>query len=162
MLWNRPFSTHIFLLVFFCLLPSRPAAADTVFEDEAVRHYLSDLLREGGMGRLPRERAAFLTVDEAGIFRCLIWPKTGAFNSESFNGHLPAGIVAIAHTHPRESSLPSSHDRAQATRLQIPFIVLTPRTIEVAMPGGSRQSVVRNERWLLPVSEIRCERMSRE
>lgn len=102
---------------------------------------LADLFARGGYGRLPQERAAFLTLSGQGC-ECLLWPRTRAFQKESFTGELPKDLVAIAHTHPNATPTPSRGDHALANALGVPVIVVTNRSVIAAMPGSPRMEIL--------------------
>lgn len=91
------------------------------------------LLAEGGYGRFDRERAAFLIRESDGTLTLEPWTN-GDFRRASFRGAVPAGAIAIVHTHPRSEPRPSVHDRDEARRLNLTVIVVTPGRIEFALP----------------------------
>jgi len=129
----------------------RHTAAPTA--DETLMGYFADLVRLGGGGYRSTERSAFLVRDTTGAIQCLLWPKFGGFQSETYHGPIPPGTVAIAHTHPKRLPYPSFGDRREATRLGIPFIVLSPGNINVATTSGDVIQVVTNRRWMRSLSE---------
>ena len=99
--------------------------------------WYEQLLAEGGYGRLDRERAAFLIRENNGTLTLAPWPHSG-FRHASYRGAVPARTIAILHTHPADQPRPSAQDRAEATRLGLPVIVITPRSAVAAMPGDTR------------------------
>jgi hypothetical protein len=98
------------------------------------------LLAEGGYGRFDRERAAFLIEERDGTLTLEPWPVS-AHRHASFRGAIPARAIAIVHTHPRRFPEPSAHDRAEAQRLGIAIIVVTPRGVIAAEPSAERTRV---------------------
>lgn len=80
-------------------------------------------------GRVEWERAAFLRIDDRGRFACDVWPSKLQFHSASWSGPTPDGTIAIIHSHPRTLPNPSVEDAAEARRLGIPVIVVTPQAV---------------------------------
>ena len=98
--------------------------------------YYSDLLAEGGSGRLPIERGGFLSREPDGTLTFAPWPR-GEHQRATFRGTIPRGTIAVVHTHPRHLQDPSGRDVTEAKRLRLPVVVVTPRAISVARPDGS-------------------------
>lgn len=98
--------------------------------------WYDQLLVEGGYGRLERERAAFLIREPDGTLTLEPWPH-GDFRHATFRGTVPARTIAILHTHPARSPEPSARDRAEAKRLGIPVVVITPSGVIAAMGDGA-------------------------
>jgi len=93
------------------------------------------LLAEGGYGRIERERAAFLIREADGRLTLEPW-NGGDFRRAQFRGAIPAGAIAIVHTHPRLEPHPSMRDRQEAARLALPVIVVTPDAVIAARPNA--------------------------
>ena len=110
---------------------------------EAASHY-ADLLARGGYGRLPVEYGGFLVRGSDDALTFIPWPR-GGFQRAGFQGVIPAGALAIVHTHPRELPDPSAHDAKEARRLGLPVVVVTPRAVTVAWPDGERGVIQRGE-----------------
>ncbi len=102
---------------------------------EATAWY-SILLAEGGYGRLPRERAAFLIRESDGTLTLQPWQDSGHRHA-TFRGRIPDRTLAVLHTHPKGEERPSQHDRHEARRLRMPVVVITPEAVIAAMPDGS-------------------------
>lgn len=103
--------------------------------------WYEQLLAEGGYGRFDRERAAFLIRERDGSLTLAPWPD-GGFRHASFRGEVPARTIAILHTHPAKLPQPSAQDRAEAKRLGIPIVVITPRSVIVADPNAARTPIL--------------------
>ncbi|HUR81504.1 MAG TPA: Mov34/MPN/PAD-1 family protein [Thermoanaerobaculia bacterium] len=99
------------------------------------------LLAEGGYGRFERERAAFLIEERDGTLTLEPWPVS-AHRHASFRGTIPPRAIAIIHTHPRNLPDPSAHDRAEARRLNIAIVVVTPRGV-VIVEGNDEERLRR-------------------
>lgn len=99
------------------------------------------LLAEGGYGRLERERAAFLIRESDGTLTLQPWPH-GGFRHATYRGALPPRTIAILHTHPAVAPQPSARDHAEARRLNIPVIVITPQSVIAAEPSAARTRVL--------------------
>jgi hypothetical protein len=144
------------------LTRSTSDGSEGLFFHPDVRSYLADLLRLSGGGYRHTERAAFLVIDERGGFRCLLWPYHNGFAREQFSGSIPAGTVAIAHTHPNSARHPSVHDRAEALRLLIPFLIVSRDDIYGISSHGEVVTVVEKERWSERIEKPgRCEAIAK-
>ena len=115
---------------------------------QALRWY-DDLLAEGGHGRFEQERAAFLIRERDGTLTLEPWAHSG-FRHASFEGTIPARTIAILHTHPANAPDPSSGDRAEAKRLGLPVVVITPDSVIAADPSAGRTRVLSSGRNRVP------------
>ena len=100
-------------------------------------HWYDALLAEGGYGRFDRERAAFLIREDDGTLTLEPWPN-GGFRHATFRGTIPARTIAILHTHPASAPQPSARDHAEARRLGVPVVVITPASVIAASAGRTR------------------------
>jgi hypothetical protein len=91
---------------------------------------MADLLRRARFGMARTEEAAFLIRNAAGATFFLHWPSDGELNQATWNGPIPAGTVAILHTHPNYLPLPSNRDIRVARTIAIPVYVITRNRIE--------------------------------
>jgi hypothetical protein len=114
--------------------------------DKAVVDCFAHLLRDAKLGSVDTERAAFLVLEPEGI-RCVDWPVTNDFRSARWSGPRPAGVVAVAHTHPDRFPYPSKEDIDQAERTSIPIFVLTPRMIHVIHADRRAEILARTADW---------------
>lgn len=112
------------------------AASLELSSPQALSWY-EQLLAEGGYGRFERERAAFLIREADGTLTLEPWPD-GAYRHAKFRGRIPARTIAILHTHPADSPQPSARDRAEAERLGIPVVVISPEGVVAASGGRTR------------------------
>ena len=104
-----------------------------LFSAEA-KHWYGELLAEAGYGRFATERAAFLIAESDGGLTLAPWDVRG-YHRASYRGGVPERAIAIVHTHPAHLPQPSAQDRAEAKRLGLPVVVVTPSGVQVAMPG---------------------------
>lgn len=95
-----------------------------------------DLLRSAQYGRAVKEHSAFLVSDANGQLHLVRWPEEGTLMSATYRGRIPAGTVAILHTHPNDLPNPSPGDEALARKLKMPVYVLTRRSITRTSGGG--------------------------
>jgi hypothetical protein len=84
-----------------------------------------DLLRDAGYGQSTKERSAFLVTGADGELALVKWPYQATSMRASYRGAIPAGTVAIVHTHPNTVPNPSLGDAALARKLNLPVYVLT-------------------------------------
>jgi proteasome lid subunit RPN8/RPN11 len=113
---------------------------------EATGHYAA-LLEAGGFGRLPHERAAFLIRESGGAMTLAPWEGSAGFQRASHRGGIPAGTVAVVHTHPAGAPRPSAGDRDEARRIGRPVIVITPGAVIAALPDGSTRTLESSHGW---------------
>jgi hypothetical protein len=147
--------------VFFWSLSAFAQVAPATGEflnDTEIRGFFANILQQGGFGRWKTERAAFIVRDEKNHYRCVAWPTDGHLYRQQFRGAMPAGTVAIIHTHPMELPEGSQGDKETAARLSIPIFVLTPLNIELITERGVAVPVIHNHLWCeaKPVPSMRC------
>jgi len=102
--------------------------------------------------RLPggRESAAFLVRDLERGLHLIRWPESETPRESTFRGQIPAGAIAIVHTHPELAHLrlPSAHDAALALKSGLDVYVITHAEIWLAEGGSGRiVRVVSNGSW---------------
>ena len=103
--------------------------------EEAARHY-ARLNAAAAMTRRDSERAAFLVRANNGRLRAIVW-QAGEAAEASYKGPIPAGCIAIIHTHPIAAPQPSRRDLAEAQRIRMPIVVITPDSVTVARTDGA-------------------------
>ena len=113
---------------------------------DAVAHYTA-LLEDGGYGRFSHERAGFLILESEGAVTLAPWNATAGFQRASHRGGIPAGAIAVAHTHPRGASGPSAGDRDLARRIGLPVVVITPDAVVAAIPDGTIRTLIAGPGW---------------
>lgn len=127
----------------------RPTLLGGRAPDRKMLAWFAHLVKRQFFGHRRTEAAAFIILDEEGELQCRMWPATNGYRAQRFRGRIPAGAVAIVHTHPRGSSpLPSVEDREQALRSRLPIFVATPRNVTVARNDGTIESVFQSEPWM--------------
>lgn len=82
------------------------------------------------------EHAAFVVMGKEGTPELVYWPSRRRFREAHWEGPLPAGLVAVIHTHPYRRPLPSRQDLYEARRLGIPFYIVSRSSLSVAGPDG--------------------------
>ncbi|HEV7429016.1 MAG TPA: Mov34/MPN/PAD-1 family protein [Thermoanaerobaculia bacterium] len=113
--------------------------------DPVVHGVMADLLRHARFGMANTEEAAFLIRNAAGATFFLRWPRDGELNQATWNGPVPAGTVAVLHTHPNWLPLPSNRDVRVARAIAVPVYVIT-RT-RIAKTDGDKPTVVVSGEW---------------
>lgn len=113
--------------------------------DTDTRACFVKLLALGGYGRRAAERAAFVVAGSDGGTSCVVWPATNEVQHARWDGPVPPGTFAIAHTHPRHLSDPSAHDLRESSRTNLPIYVITPDRVTLA--ADSRGALVESGQW---------------
>ena len=124
---------HILLAV--ALTIAYPFTETTVARPD-VQGCFSHLFRAAYFGRANYERAAFLVLQHDGSVACHDWPPSFSYRSERWNGAVPDGTIAIAHTHPLTVRRPSPEDLKAAAAVGVPVFVVTDNSIAMATPDG--------------------------
>jgi hypothetical protein len=134
------------LIVLVTLLGSMNApAADATLDTQTIA--LSwELLRTAGYGHSAREHSAFLVARANGDLQLVRWAGEATSMSATYRGAIPAGTVAIVHTHPKSLPNPSYGDVALARKLNLPVYVLT-RTSITRTSGGKTTELVAVGDW---------------
>lgn len=104
-----------------------------------------ELLEKARYGRDTKEHAAFLMRDAGGELRLAEWPWGAESTRATYHGEVPAGTVAIVHTHPGHLPNPSPGDAALSRRLSLPVYVLTRGS--VTRTDGARMETVAVGDW---------------
>jgi hypothetical protein len=114
-------------------------------DDPAVHGVFAALLRNARYGCSSQEQAAFLIRDARGATFFLRWRGNGELNRAEWDGPLPAGTVAIIHTHPNWLPLPSNRDIRVAREASVPVYVIT--LTRIARTDGGAPFVVVSGDW---------------
>jgi len=108
---------------------------ESTLDRDDVASAFDALLRKSAYGQPGEERAGFLVID-GGRFHLEMWPPSHQFHAEEWHGRVPNGTVAVIHTHPPAQPMPSPHDCAEARRISIPILVVTPASVALATEDG--------------------------
>ncbi|HEX6097842.1 MAG TPA: Mov34/MPN/PAD-1 family protein [Thermoanaerobaculia bacterium] len=114
--------------------------------DPMVRDALWKLLADAHYGYSAREEAMFIIRGADGQLSFLRWERTGIPHHAHWNAPLPAGTVAIVHTHPNTMPRPSRMDEQTAVRNNLPVYVVT-RTKIMKTSHGQTDVVLKGEWW---------------
>ena len=116
-------------------------------DDPQVLAVMQDIARRGALQTDQQEVAAFLVRDESGAIASSLWPHTANRRSEHYEGAIPAGTVAIAHTHPIFAERPSRGDIEQARKIGIPIYVITRWSLYVVDETGDVTALIAHRNW---------------
>jgi hypothetical protein len=106
------------------------------------------LWEEAGFGGEPRECAAWVLAVDASHVRWQAWPDGRGYIRARWKGPVPAGAVAIVHTHPAMvDPRPSSQDIETARRIGIPVYAVSRAGIWKAEPDGLVVAVDDKDWW---------------
>ena len=144
---------RVFLLFLFtaCASQQMPARYDSpvvaypvnaMMQSREVADGFDNLIRMAGYGKRSDERAGFLVLVN-GHIQLQEWPANNRYHAAEWNGSIPAGTVALAHTHPQQYPDASVQDRSEAKRLGIPIFVLTPQSVVMIDPRDGKAMSVR-------------------
>ena len=111
----------------------------------AVHGVLAELLRNARYGSASTEEAAFLIRDARGATFFLRWRASGELNRAEWHGPLPAGTVAIVHTHPNWLPQPSKLDALVARETSVPVYVVT--LTRISRTDGGKPTLVASGDW---------------
>ena len=131
--------TVLFLAVYFDVRNSA--------NDPQVLAALQNLAARGAHQVDQQEVAAFLVRDANGAVSCVMWPHTANRRSEHYEGAVPAGTVAIAHTHPIFAERPSRGDIEQAKKIGLPIYVVTRWNLYVVDATGEVVRLIAQKNW---------------
>lgn len=121
------------------------ASANDLASDSRAMTQSWELLRSANYGQATRERSAFLVRDRKGRLELVPWVFGAETMRATYRGAIPAGTVAIVHTHPNAAPYPSRGDAELARRLALPVYVLTRHS--VTLTHGSRTELVARGDW---------------
>jgi hypothetical protein len=94
------------------------------------------------------EAGAFIVRQSDGGYALVPWPaNTADVRSAHYVGVIPAGTVAIAHTHPFQAEQPSKGDIAQAKKIGLPIYVISRWSLYVAEPSGEVIGLIVRKNW---------------
>jgi hypothetical protein len=121
---------------------------ERILANRDVASGFATLVKDAGYGHRPDERAAFLIVDDKGDLRVMSWPASNRFHAQRWDGSIPSGTIAVAHTHPNESPSASAHDCDEARRLGMPIFVLTPESVVLIDGRNGQPQPIARRGWL--------------
>ncbi len=102
------------------------------------------------LSALKMEAAAFVVANPDGQLTLVPWPMDKATLESKYCGKVPAGVVAVVHTHPENCRDPSPQDFKVAAKLGVPVLVLSPHGICAANPSsGSPQWLLKDRHWMI-------------
>lgn len=120
-----------------------------VLESGFSTHFF-DVFMRSGYGWSKLEAAAWVTRDEAGSIRLVYWPSSGKVHGEVWRGPVPAGVVALLHTHPPTvSPRPSLVDARTAQRLGLPVYAIGRAGVWRVDAAGVTAAVA-DDTWFTP------------
>jgi hypothetical protein len=133
-------------LVLVALLSTATAAsANELVSDRRAMSQSWELLRTASYGQAVTERAAFLVRNEEGGLELVAWSYGAETLRATYRGSIPAGTVAIVHTHPNATPYPSRGDAELSRRIALPVYVLTRHS--VTFTDGSKTELVARGDW---------------
>jgi len=130
------------------LRPSPEHVLALVLLEGSLRAPAYRLWAAADFGYTPRECAAWIVPDESEGVRWVSWPNGHLFLAERWKGSVPAGAVAIVHTHPAMvSPKPSRQDIETARRFGVTVYTVSRSGIWKAVPDGSIVTVDDSGWW---------------
>ena len=117
--------------------------------DPELLEILSDVSARGARTTDEMEVAVFIVRTPDGHLSCLLWPHTDSVRSAHYDGPIPPGTIALAHSHPIYSSeKPSPGDVVQAQRIGLPIYVVTRWCLYVVDPlTGQSVELIQQKNW---------------
>ena len=120
------------------------AASEPALDPAVLRGFRS-MMENVRYGFSESEEAAFVVRDADGAFSLVPWTPSGLPDRGIWAGRFPAGVVAIAHTHPNWVPMPSRIDARTARRTGLAVYVVTRFTI--VKTGGGDPQVIAGGEW---------------
>ncbi len=153
---------HALIVLLLLLSPIQPQnqdSASAMARNPEVLGFFGELIKRSGSRHT--ESAAFLLRDAAGHYDCVAWAFSNRHEEQRFQGAVPPSTVAIAHTHPFHAPQPSQADVRTAVALGGPVFVVTPASIQAALPDGAIVRIITDHAWKSPGAHGRCSRAAR-
>lgn len=110
-----------------------------------TRKAMWDLVAASRYGHARTEEAMFIVREADGRLSYVRWESRGTPYQARWNGGVPEGAVAIAHTHPYGRPHPSRADSETARKLGLPVYVLT--RDRITRTDGDRAVTVVTGQW---------------
>lgn len=151
---RRAYTAALLAMIAVAAFASEPAAGSLVVEGLLAEAGSADDLRRMALAGLARtndaEIAAFVVRTSDGTLALQPWPDRFYRRRQTFRGSVPAGAIAIIHTHPPGASpLPSEGDFVLARATGLPVIAVSRRAIWIAAPGAeAAYPVVERRNWI--------------
>ena len=134
------------LAIFILALLNRPFDFRTA--DPTLVGILRTLANRGAQATSDMEVAAFIIRNSDGELASMPWPHTASIRAAHYQGAMPSGTVAIAHTHPIYAKEPSRGDIEQAKRIGLPIYVVTRWNLYVIDPSsGASVALISQKNW---------------
>jgi len=138
----------VHLAIFILALLNPPFDFRTA-DNPALLGILRALAIRGAYTTNDMEVAAFVIRNSDGELACLPWPHTASVRAAHYQGAIPPGTVAVAHTHPRQFERPSSGDIEQAKRIGLPIYVISRWYLYVIDPSsGASITLITQKNWM--------------
>ena len=121
----------------------------TAGADPEMLGILSDVYQRDAWRTDGTEVAVFIVRTPDGRLSCLLWPHTDSVRSAHYDGPIPPGTIALAHSHPIHSlERPSRGDVVQAQRIGLPIYVVTRWCLYVVDPlTGQSVELIQQKNW---------------
>jgi hypothetical protein len=158
-------------LTFATALVVQKLTPDLLTSNQDVLRDLYCLWKTGGYGVRDTERSLWIT-GNGGKYGSVPWPWSAESKKETWNGPLPVGTVANAHTHPdrsisesKASPKPSTTggntgrgDQGTADKIGLPVYVVTGQAIWKAVPKAKDPVQVAGSDWWKPFdkAKVKC------
>lgn len=129
---------------------------ELIVGDRALLEEVRALARMGILRPNETETAAFVVRDADGALSLLAWPDRWRPRCQKYRGPIPAGAIAIVHTHPdRLSPAPSHGDCELARRTRLPVVTLSRWAIWVIEPDAEESvRLVYRRNWTADVGQL--------
>jgi hypothetical protein len=126
------------------LLFAQPMGIE-ITSDPLIRAGLWRMFADTRFGHAMNEEAAFIVRAADGALSLVRWPSSDAPHRSQWKAPVPAGAIAIAHTHPNGQPRPSIADSRTAEQWSMPVYVVT-RT-RIARTDGTHTETVVEGNW---------------
>jgi proteasome lid subunit RPN8/RPN11 len=136
-------------------LPRPVRTWDLIVADPAILIQLSSMARLGTSRVNQTEAAAFLVRRSERALELVPWPDHFENHRQSWRGTVPAGAIAVVHTHPDRSPIPSRGDCELARSTGLAVVALSRWAIWVIEPDAAEPvPLVVRRNWVANAAQL--------
>jgi proteasome lid subunit RPN8/RPN11 len=136
-------------------LPRPVRTWDLIVRDTGILLQLSSMARLGTSRVNHTEAAAFVVRDPGGALSLVPWPDQFENHRQTWRGTVPAGAIAIVHTHPDRAPVPSRGDCELARSTGLAVVALSRWAIWMIEPDAAEPvPLVARRNWAADATKL--------